>query len=438
MDIASIERTTSDVGALVHENYVNEVQPWLEMMDPIAALFEEIGPKGYTLIGEKLQIAADATYSGGFMGTDGYLPDHQYVEPVELNTTPARLYIRRAVDNYLRALSVKPGAYEDFFARIQRQMVDAVKRGTCFHIHGSTAATVATFVSRTDADTLVVDAGYGHAGTAPAMFIEPGMVLALLDAGTSYNTIGCAVVDSVTYNTSSTTATVNFTSDIDTSSTGADGDPLVFATHATEADTRWSSERNNAPLGLIDFFDPDSGSTTLMGLSDSTNVRWAPTNRALSAAIGFVEMMEYMAEVSAKSNSEVTAQSHVWTMQNGVKIELAKDILPYQQQQQLGRELRGGWTTVRVGDFDIIDSPYHLHDVAYLLHPESLCVVDLDGDPNVFAGDGSEFSRLADYDGVEWYLRHYVQRFPIRRNNQGALTGISNPDAERYSAHPVS
>jgi len=437
MAISSIERTAANIGSLVHENFVNEVKPWLDHLDPVAALFDKIGPSGYTLIGEKLMFAAEQSYAGGFMGTDGYLPEHQYVDPVELTTTPARLYIRRAVDNYLRALAVKPGAYEDFFARIQSQMIDAVKRGTAFHIHGSSAATVCTFVSRTSAKVLVVDAGYGHAGTAPAMFIEPGMVLALLDASNLFATVGVGEVSAVTYNTSATTATITFIQDIDAGSTGADGDPLVFATIANSSAANYVTERGLAPNGLIDIIDPAAASSTFLGLSDSTYPRWAPVNRA-SADFGHIEMMEFMEEVSAKSNSEVSVGTHVWTMQNGIKIELAKDLLPYQQQSQLGRELQGGWTTVKVGEFEVVTSHHHLHDVAYLLCPDDLHVVDLDGEPSVVSADGSEYSRLADYDGIEWYMKHYVQRFASRRNRMGALTGLTNTNASRYNAHPVS
>ena len=435
--VGVIDRTQSNIGRTVHENYVNEVQPWLDHIDEFAALFQKIGPKGYSMIGEKLVFAGDDTYSGGFMGTDGYLPDSQYVQPRELETTPARLYIRRAVDNFLQSLAVKPGAYEDFFARIQKQMVDAVKRGTAFHIHGSTNATVCTFVSRTDADTLVVDAGFGHASQAPLQFVEPGMYLALLDASNSYATIGAAEVDSITYNTSATTATINFTSDIDTSSTGADGDPLVFCTTADESASHFVAERGKAPLGMLDIVSPGGGTTTLLNLAESTSARWTPLRRA-STDFGHVEIMEFLEEIGTRSNSEVSAQTHVITMQNGVWIELAKDLLPFQQQAQLGRELEGGWRTVRVGEHDFLKSQYHIWDAVYAVCPEDLAVVDLDGEPAVWAGDGSQFSRLADYDGKEWFLRHYVQRFPTRRNRMGALTGVTNPNKQRYSGHPVS
>ena len=436
--VDAMSRTASDISTTVHENYINDVKPLLDHLDAVAALFTKIGPGGYTLIGEKLQFAVETSYSGGFMGTDGYIPEHQEVAPQEVYTTPARLYIRRAVDNFLQALAIKPGAYEDFFARLQSQMLDAVQRGTAFHIHGGTAATVCTFVSRTSATILVVDAGYGHAGTAPAMFIEVGMNMALLDADDSYAVIGAQAVSAITYNTSATTATITFGGNIDASSTGADGDPLVFCTIDDTTATSYVAERNYAPLGLMDMLDPDSAATTLLGLSDSTYPRWAPITRA-SSDFGHIEIMEFMEEISAKGNTEVTAGTHVITMQNGVKIELAKDLLPYvQQNDSMGRTLQGGWKTAKVGEFDAVTSHYHLHDCMYVLCPEDIHVVDLDGEPAVWAGDGSQFNREVDYDGKDWFLRHYVQRFPSRRNRMGTLTGITNPNSSRYNAHPTS
>lgn len=435
--VSDLQRTAANISTLVHENYQNEVLPWVKHIDPMAGLFESIGDGGYSLVGETLNIAAEDDFSGGFMGTDGYLPNHQYTPNVELSTTAKRLYVRRAADNFLRKLADTPGAYEQFFARLNKQMLDAAKRGTAFHVHGSTNATVCTFVSRTSATVLVVDAGYGHAGTAPAQFIaEAGQYMALLDASNSYATIGAAEVSSVTYNTSGTTATITFATDIDTSSTGADGDPLVFATSSDSSAANYVPERGYAPLGLLDIIDPDDSISTLMGLAESASTRWNPVRRA-SSDFGHVEIMEFLAEIAAKSQSEVSTSSHVITMQEGVYIELAKDLLPYQQQSNLGRTLEGGWKAVKVGEFDCLKSAYHLHDVVYAICPEDLRVVNL-SELSTFAEDGSQFDRIVDYDGVEWFMSAYLNRFPVRRNRLGALTGVTNTNHNRYSAHPVS
>ena len=91
-----------------------------------------------------------------------------------------------------------------------------------------------------------------------------------------------------------------------------------------------------------------------------------------------------------------------------------------------------------MGEHDFLKSTFHLWDVVYAIAPEDLAVVNLDGEPAVWSGDGSQFGRLADYDGKEWFLRHYVQRFPVRRNRLAALTGVPNPNHDRYGGHPVA
>jgi hypothetical protein len=435
--IAAIERTQSDIGQLVHENYVNEVKPWLDHLSPVAGLFQTVGDQGYQLVGEKLVSAAEHSYSGGMMGTDGYLPDHQYVDPVRWETTPARRYIRRAVDNFVQALGREPGAFEQFFARIQDQMLDAWERGDTRHIHGSSDATVCTVASRTNATTLVVQNGYGYPGAAPAMFIEPGMIMALLDASNAFAVLGVAEVESVEFDTSATTATIVFASDIDTGDDAAADDPLVFATTANSSAEHFVVERGRAPNGLLNILDPQAAQASFLNVAEAQYPRWSPVRRA-SSNFGHVEIMEFLAEIAAKSNSPVSVDTHVLTMQEGVYIELAKDLLPFQQQAQLGRELHGGWRAVRIGDFECVKDHYHIPDVVLAHCPDDYWNIDLDGEPNVFAEDGSQFQRLADYDGKEWYMRHYNQRGANRRNRCGALTGVPNPNSGRYNAHPVS
>lgn len=428
--VSAIDRTVAQVGTVIHENYVNKVWPLVEMVDPFVAMFTE-ADGGFDLVGEKLVGAYQHDFSGGFIGTGGYIPDSEKAGRVRWETTPTRLYIRRAVDRFMAKRATKPGAFEDYIGAIMAEQVDAIKRGQARHIHGSNSGTVCTFVSRTSATVLVVDAGYGVAGVQPTMFVQPGMTMALLDANDSYAVIGAAVVTAVAHTTSSTTATITFATDIDTSSTGADGDPLVFCTTADESATRFETERSNAPNGLLDIIDPSDSLSAFMGITEASYPRFNPIRRA-SVNFGHIEIMEFLAEIAAKSTSEVNTQTHVITMQEGVKIELAKGLLPYQQQDQLGRELRGGWKSVNIAGFNAVTSNYHLPEVLYAICPEEIVVANLDGDPSTFAEDGSERSRLADYDGYEWFVSHYVQRWCLRRNRLGALTGISNTNASRY------
>ncbi len=433
--VANIDRTPTNISTLVHENYVNEIQPWLTHNSPLAALFSQVGDGGYQLIGKKLVIAADNSYRMGFMGTDGYIPEPSVADPINLEFTASRLYCSGAVDNFLAALAVKPGAFDNFLSRITDQMMDAVERGTSFHVHGGSAATLCKVTSRTSAAIVVVEDGYGFDGTSPTMFIEPGMILASIDVSNSNAVLGADVVSAVSHRTSSTTATVTFATSIEGAGTIAAGDLLVQATSGTTTDAHFVTERSKAPLGLLDIIDPADALTTYAGLTESSTARVNPVRRA-SSDWGHVEMMEFEAELSASSTSPVSEASHVWVMQKGNEIEIAKELLPYQQQANLGRTLEGGWKAVNVGGHDIVSDPYCIPSVAYLLCLEDFKVVNLDGDPAVWAGDGNQFQRMTDYDGKQWFLRHYVQRFATRRNRSGAITGLANSNFNRYAALP--
>lgn len=433
--VGSIDRTQANISTLVHENYVNEVKPWLTHNSPLAGLFAEIGDGGYELIGKKLVIAAENKYRMGFMGTDGYIPEPTDVQPINLEFTPARLYCAGAIDNFLEAVAVQPGAFENLMTRLTNQMMDAVERGTSFHVHGGSNATLCVVTSRTSATVVVVEDGYGYNGASPTLFIEEGMIVASLDATDTFAVLGAAKVSSIDHDTSATTATITFASSIEGSGTIAAGDLIVQATSATAADAHFVTERGKAPNGLLDLIDPADSASSYGGLTESTTARINPTRRA-SSDFGFVEIIEFLEEIGAASDSEVSSQSHILTMQNGSRIELAKELLPYQQQSQLGRELHGGWTSVRIADFDILADRYHIPDVVYALCIEDLAVVNLDGEPSVWDGDGSQFQRMLDYDGKQWFLKHYVQRFATRRNRLGALTGVDNPNFERYAAYP--
>lgn len=434
--VGNISRTASGDGVanLVQENFAAGVVPHINHLSPVAGLFENLDSGRYTLTGKELVIFTEQDPMLNFMGTDGYLPDAQEIDGARLKTTPARLYSRGAIDHFVEALT-QANAFEDQFSRVQRQIMEGIERKTTFHIHGSSAATVATFVSRTNATTIVVDAGYGVAGAPSGLFIERGAVLALLDANDSYSVIGVARVQSKQDNTPSAgQTTVVFESDIDTSSEGADGDPLVFATSTSTSATNFVTERNRAPLGLVDIMDPFNANTTHLNLSETTYPRWEPT-RITSSDFGFNEIMSLQYRIAARSQMPVNEGTHVLTLHPGLEIELAKELLQYQQQSNLGMELVGGWQTVKIGQWSVLSDPYHLPTVAYMHCLEDLYVVPLNQEMLGYIDeDGSQFQRILDYDGREWALRSYLQRFADRRIRHGMIVGASNPSYQLYSA----
>lgn len=417
-----------DISSLLQDNYKGKVKPWVKFMSPITAMMQDVGPGEYTLDGKKLIFAADTDFAQGALGTPGWLPASTYFDPINLETTAARIYVRRAVDNFIAAIGNGPNAFEGFLGRLMRQAWEALERAQCRHAHGSSAATIAKVASRTNNTTLVLQDGYGYTGTNPGLHIGKGAYMAVLDSSNAFAVLGAGEVTSYT----GSTKTVVFDRAIDDGVTvAAAGDLIVFATAPSTSESYFATERGYAPLGLLDWIDPAASQTSYLTVSESSQPRVKPTRRA-SASFGEVELMEFLAEIAAKGTTSVTPESHKLVCNEGIVIELAKALVTSTQIMQKGGELPGGWSTVSIAGHEFVKDPYAVHNVLYALCLEDLKSVDLDGDAHVFSEDGSQWSRIADFDGKELFIAHYKQTFMDQRNRSGVLTGISNANADRY------
>ena len=432
--VGNLEAITNLTG-LVHEIYAGEVKPNVSSWSPTSQLFQEAGAGDYRIDGEKLVFSADLTYSGGAQGSDGNLPDHQYVDAVEGETTPARLYVRRAIDNFIEKRATRgPGAFGDLLGRMFDQMWDAFGRAQIRHAIGTSNGTLCKVSSRTSSTVFVVKDGYGHEDTPPLLHIEPGMILAWVDTTASNALAGAGTVSAVTYSTNTVTVTTSGT--WEPSATLAANDLIVNATTPNISTDYFASEYTNAPNGLLNIVDPDADATTVFNISQTTYPRWKPYRKA-SATFDHIEVTEHFRQLRAKSTSPVGPATHVCCAQGAVIAELARTLVGFQQQTQLGRTFEGGYEAVRIANMDFIEDDWQIHDVLYTLSVEDLFRVDLDGEADYFAEDGSQFSRLADFDGKEWYVKSYLQNFSDRRNRHAALTGISLANVTAADFSPV-
>lgn len=427
----------ANLTGILHEVYAGEVKPNLKAVSLTSQLFTDADRGQYRVDGEKLVGSADLTYRGNALHTGGKLPDHKYVDAVEWNTTPTRAYVRGAVDNFVEKRGVKgPGSFADLLQRIFDQMWDAYKRLEIRSAVGGSSGVLCTVDTRTSNAIVVMKDGYGHTGCDPLMHLEPGMTLAWLDASNSYAVGGSGVISSIAYSTN----TVTFAASIENGSgtpTLTAGDPFVFATTTPYTVDYFDTEYNKARQGLLDIVDPNATSSTVMGIAEATSPRWKPF-RVASSTFDHIEVTEFVMRLASKSTEPVTPQSHVMVTSPAVLAELARTLEGFQQQQNLGREFEGGYTGVRIAGQDIAADPWQLHNVLYALCLEHLYNVDLGGDADYFDEDGSMFSRIADFDGKEWFIADYRQWFSDRRNRHGALTGIAlnNVTASQYTPSP--
>ena len=418
----------------VHENFVGKVQPWIEFMGPTLALFNQAAPGDFELTGKEIVWARDLDFPTDAMSTAGQLPDTAYFEPIRFTMTPTQTYVRRAVDNFTVARARGNGTFEDYIGRVMRQLWDAFERAQNRHVHGSSNGYIGKVDGRTSPTVFTIKDGLGFTGMNPLMFIRAGTRIAWLDASNSYIVGGVGTVQSVAPSTKTVTMTASFENGASAGGAQMAGnDPIVLVTTATESATYFKSEYGLAPLGLLDHVDPLGTAAAYCGVSESAQPG-IKTTRVTSSNFGEHEIMEWLQMISAKTGKPVTAQSHAITCQAAVTLALAKTLTPYTQIQQKGSTLQGGWTGVQIGQHEFFEDPFHVPDSAYALYREGLHTINLDGDPRLFNGDGSEWQRLADFDGKEVFGYHYGQRVVDNRNCFGALNGIPVTNADRFSA----
>jgi hypothetical protein len=111
-----------------------------------------------------------------------------------------------------------------------------------------------------------------------------------------------------------------------------------------------------------------------------------------------------------------------------VVAQLARSLLGFQQQAYVGGELRGGYSGVTVNGVSLIEDTKFYQDVSATLAKDTLYRANIGGDANFFDGDGSQWARIADFDGKEAYFRDYMNFLSDNRGANGALVGIVTPD----------
>lgn len=419
--------------SLVKNIFANGVKWHVRAESVTAQTFKKAQYKDdYKLSGSYLEGAAQLSYRRTAMGTDRKLPNHLEKDVVRWKTTPVRRYDRIARDPLAWArASGSQAAFQDMGEYTFDMLWESWARMEVQHAVGDSRGYLATGSSRTSATIVVVKDGYGHVGTDPLLHLEEGQAVAWLDASNAFAVGGAAKISSIARSTN----TITFASAFDDGvTTFAAGDPIVMATTGTTTDGHFKTEYNLAPHGLMGIIDPDAVSTTHLNISESTYFRWKPFREA-SATFDHWEVQEHFRQLAARSTSPVGPQTHLALCNAAVTSELARTMGGYQQQANLGQTLEGGYQAVRIGNMDFAEDPFLPHDILFTVCKEDLYRADLEGDADFYDEDGSMWSRLADEDADEAFVKEYMQTWSDRRNRHGALTGITlaNVSATDYS-----
>lgn len=417
----------SALGGLMHNIFVGDVVPNVKQASLGAQMFKDAPAGKYRLEGSALVGAVDFVVAQGAMASPGDLPDAQYEDAVQWQTSPTRRYRRIALDNHAVRRATGPGAFGDLTERVTKQLWDSWYMMEIRHAYGSTNGYIGLCSSRTDADTVVIKDALGHAGLDAGMFLRAGQPIAWVDVSATPDAIGGAGVISSVVSYAAGLLTVNITSSStwEPSAQIAADDPIVIATTGDTTTDYFATEWTIAPHGFGSIIDPDENFTTVLNIAEGDHPEWQPYRQA-SVTFDHIEVTEFVRKLRAKSGgAPVTAQSHAMLTQGVVVAELARSLEAFNQQMNLGKTWEGGYQGVRIGQWEFVEDDYAYQDVLLAVDLDNLFRANLGGDAHMFGEDGSQFSRLADYDGVEAYALDYMQQFAPRRNTFGALTDIA-------------
>jgi len=420
--------TMATLTGLTHDIFVGKVVNNVRRESKVAMLFTDALPQGeYRLEGQNMVFSAKLRFATGGMGTDGKLPDHVPLDPTQGKLTPVRRYRRIAMDNMVGKRATGPGAFEDITDWIFDQLWDSWASMEIRHSIGASTGVLCKVTSRSSNLSFIVEDGYNHDGTNPLLHISEGSILGWYDVSAA-GTGGAGRVSTVTplnYNTN--LITMDSASTWEPSAQIAAGDFIYFATTNDSTKDYFTLERNLAPNGIGTILDPDAAATTVFNISQTDYPRWKPYRKA-SATLDHMEVSDFFAQLAEKRKIDMDPNADVVVAHRGPVRQVARSLLGLQQQVYTGEALKGGYSSVTVDGIGFLEDSFFYHDVLAVLHTPALFRVNLGGDADFWGEDGSQWSRIADFDGKDAFVVDYLNFFSPHRGAHGALTGIITPD----------
>lgn len=412
----------SDIPEQVHDVFTKGVVDLVQRESPTADLFEDLPSGDYKFSGDTLHGAVDLQFKSTGMATSGQIPDFNGTDVTEWDVTPIQRFDRVAKDLFVTERASGEGAYEDQEVRLQRKLWESWDNMTKRHTIGGASGLLGKVSSRTSSTVFVMKDGYGNASTNPCLHIAKGTILAWWDMTATAAIDGAGVVSSVDYSTN--TVTMGSAATWEPADTLAADDLIYMASTDNISTDYFVAERNLAPNGVGTILDPTAGSSTVFGIAEGTNENWKPY-RVASSTFDHLEVQEHHMALGAKRHMPVSPQTDICVAHGSLIAQLARTLMAYQQQSNLGGELQGGWTGVKIGNMEVRRDDFFYHDVLATFYMDSLKRIPLGRDAGYEDGDGSKWSRIADFNGMEAYVSEYMNYVCTNRGANSALTGVS-------------
>ena len=414
-----------DLQGLTHDIFVGDVVNNVRRESPTAELFMDAQPGEYRLEGQNMVFATDLRFKTGAMATAGQIPDHVGMDAVQGKLNPVRRYERLALDNLVEKQASGPGAFEDLGDRIFDHLWDAWASMEARQSVGGSSGVQCLVDARVDANTFSVKDGLGNAGTNPLTNLSEGAIIGWYDV--SENQVGGAAKITQTgidYNDNIITVDSAANWETAVGNQIAADDLIFFATTDSVARDYFTLERNLAPNGLGTILDPDADYTTVFGIDESEYRRWRPYRKA-SVTCDHMEFTEHWLQLGQKRGFPVTPATDVVVTFPSVVAQVARSMVGFQQQSNLGAKFEGGYSGVSVNGIDFVQDSFFYHNMAATICTEKLYRIPLGGDADFWGEDGSMWQRIANWDGKEAHVVDYLNFFSNHRGSHGVLTGIS-------------
>ncbi len=412
----------TDISEQVHDIFLGEVVDAVPRNSPTADLFEDLSPGEYYFSGDTMHGAVDLQFKVAGIATSGQIPDFQGMDTVEYDVTPIRRYSRIAKDNFVSARATGPGSYEDQEVRLFRLLWNSWNNMTMRHVIGAASGLLGKVSSRTSSTVFVMKDGYGNTSTNPCLHISKGAILCWWDLTATAAIDGAGVVSDVDYSTN--TVTMGSAATWEPGDTLAADDLIYMASTDNISTDYFVAERNLAPNGVGTILDPTAASSTVFGIAEGTWENWKPY-RVASTTFDHLEVQEHYLQLAAKRHMDVTPQTDISVAHGSLVAQLARTLMAYQQQTNLGGELQGGWTGVKIGNMDVRQDNFFYHDVFATFYMDSIKRIPLGKNAGFEEQDGSMWSRIADFDGMEAHVLEYMNYCCNNRGANGALTGVT-------------
>jgi hypothetical protein len=407
--------TLSDINELAKDYYTNVYVPMMNTEVPLKMQFERLENAVFT--GRKWIFDTKNSVGGASanVGANKTLPTPSKGQYIHGEATLVRTYTRLALDNFAievtkqQSGSFRPALKETMEDRLAQHDMEVNRQLFC---GGDGKLAVVTGGTTTIPIFLNTNMGVTNGGNG-SRHIYVDDVLAF------YDTTG------VTLRGQQTVTAVNHTTQAVTLAGAVAG--VIATDFATRATADTNNKLEGEALGLLASV-TDSAST-FENINPATFDKWKALRLNNGGALrDLTDGLALQAIETSRARSRKIPNLAI--ARPGVVLKYSETFLSIRRIMGQDMELKGGYKPVTGiqyagGVIPVLDDPDCPDSRLFLINTEAFRMADLIG-TGWFDGDGAQFSRITDKDGIEGYVRKYWQLITIQRDCNAVIEDLND------------